>query len=71
MWKKIKRIYYAVQKELIRTEEGRCGVCLSRDIAKGDSFIEGDQLAQEVKCNKCGSVGKEWYNLSYYQTIMR
>ena len=49
---------------------GECGKCGSEDIDYGSSEIVDDSLSYEFHCNACGADGKEWYDITYSETVM-
>jgi hypothetical protein len=50
-------------------EIGKCANCNSDNIEYGNSGMIDESMYYEYDCNDCDEVGKEWYNLTYVETI--
>ena len=56
---------------IMRSCLGECAVCNSDDVEYGVLVQESGQVYYPIHCNKCGSDGKEWYELEYVETIVQ
>jgi hypothetical protein len=50
--------------------EGRCPNCNSSELEFGDSDNVGNYIAYEFECLDCGETGKEWYTVTYLETVL-
>ena len=50
--------------------EGICPKCGSENLDYQDSEEKDEYLVYEFECEKCGATGKEWYTVSYLETVL-
>lgn len=50
--------------------EGRCPNCNSSELEFGDSDNVDNYIAYEFECLDCGETGKEWYTVTYLETVL-
>lgn len=55
--------------DLISNESGKCPYCDSEDIEYGIFELEGEEGYYNVTCNKCKNSSKEWYKMTFIETI--
>jgi len=48
---------------------GKCANCNSANIEYGSSNLHDDMHAYDYFCEDCKESGKEWFNLTYIETI--
>lgn len=53
-----------------QTKEGECPSCKSTNIEYGMMIPEDDSVYYEVYCNKCDSDIREYYKLTYSESII-
>ena len=51
-------------------EAGKCPNCGSENLDYGDYELEGETISYEFTCDDCGTYSKEYFNLTYCETII-
>ncbi len=49
---------------------GVCPKCKSEDLDYGNGYVEDESYYYEFTCNNCEASSKEWYNLTYSETLL-
>lgn len=57
-------------KDIKFEEEGVCPICGNSDPDYGGCEPDGEQMYYEISCDKCNFVGREYYDLSYSETVV-
>ena len=57
------------ETEITKECSGECPKCGSEGICYGDSALHDEQMCYEFTCGECGCAGKEWYRLTYIETV--
>lgn len=48
---------------------GQCPKCNSLDVEYGEMVLKDEQVYYHLTCNNCDTKSKEWYGLTYIETI--
>jgi len=57
-------------KEEAMTGSGSCPFCQSLNVKYSDAELDGEQVSFPFTCEGCGKKGKEWYSLSYIESLI-
>lgn len=60
----------AKKKEKLIQEQGACPRCGSHNMDYGDTDLDGESMGYDFTCKDCGTYGKEWYDMTYSETII-
>ncbi len=52
------------------TGSGICPKCKKTNLTYGDSETIDENLSYDFTCDDCGAYGKEWYDVTYSETMI-